>query len=324
MKHRKLMLLTVTTAWILCSTLIIQSPLARRLSKENLASAIGQNSNRAQEVLKQAREALGGEAKLKTIQSLSATAKYRRVIQGADTSGELEVEMLLPDKYIKNETMSMMGAEITRVEALSGDKAWADTRSGGSGMVVVRNAPPGADPKLAEAALRQRTREEFARILLGWLLTTPTTVPVEFSYVGEAEAPDGRADVIEAKGADNFTARLFFDQKTHRPLMLSYRGIPPQAGMRMSTMGGMDHAPSQEEIEKMRKEAQEKAAKEAEAMPKPKDSELQWRFSDYRNVNGISFPHHITKVTDNQVTEEWEMTKFKVNPSLKPEKFEKK
>jgi len=277
-------------------------------------------TDRAQQVLAQARAALGGEAKLKAIQSLSAAGKYRRLAQGQDISGEAEVEMLLPDKYLKNDTMSIMGAEITRIEAISGDKAWMDSRSGGGGMVVVRNAPANATPQQAEATLRM-TRAEFARLLLSFLLTTPTSLPVEFSYVGEAEAPDGRADVIEAKGADNFAARLFFDQKTHLPLMLSFRGTPPRMNMHSASHGSM---PSPEEMEKMRKEAQEKAEKEAQSAPKPQEAEIQWRFSDYRQVGGISFPHRITKAADGQVNEEWEMTKFKLNPPLKPGNFEKK
>lgn len=281
-------------------------------------------ADRAQQVLTQARAALGGEAKLKAIQSLAAAGKYRRLVQDRDISGEVEVEMLLPDKYLKNDTMSIMGAEITRIEAISGDKAWMDSRSGGGGMVVVRNAPANATPQQAEAAMRLSTRAEFARLLLSFLLTTPTSLPVEFSYVGEAEAPDGRADVIEAKGADNFTARLFFDQKTHLPLMLSFRGVPPRMNMNTTSMGHGEAPPSPAEVEKMRKEAQEKAAKDAQSAPRPHEAEIQWRLSDYRQVGGIAFPHRITRAADGQVNEEWEMTKFKLNPPLKPGNFEKK
>jgi hypothetical protein len=312
MRYHNLTLSIVLPAFLALWSLISHRPL----------SAPPQ-ADRAQEVLKQAREALGGEAKLKAIQSLSAAAKYRRVIQEREMSGEIEVELLLPDKYMKSETMSVMGAEITRIEALSGDKAWMDSRSGG-GMVVVRASPPNATTEQAEAALRRNTRAEFARLLLSFLLTAPASVPIELSYLGEAEAPDGRAHVIEAKGADNFAARLFLDQKTHLPLMLSYRGALPRMTMNMTPMGAHGAAPSAAEIERMRKEAQEKAAKEAPSTPQPQQAEIQWRFSEYRNVGGISFPHRITKAADGQVNEEWEMTKFKLNPPLKPGNFEKK
>jgi len=70
----------------------------------------------------------------------------------------------------------------------------------------------------------------------------------------------------------------------------------------------------------MKQEARERAAAAAKAT----DVELQWRFSDYRNVDGISFPHHLTKTSAGQVDQEWQITKFTINPALKPEGFEKK
>ncbi len=80
-------------------------------------------ADRAQKVLKQARAALGGEAKLKAIQSLSAAGKYRRIIQDRDISGEVEVEMLLPDKYIKNHLKPIVGHEVPPLDSNSRRKA---------------------------------------------------------------------------------------------------------------------------------------------------------------------------------------------------------
>jgi hypothetical protein len=52
--------------------------------------------------------------------------------------------------------------------------------------------------------------------------------------------------------------------------------------------------------------------------------EIRWTASDYRNVNGLTLPHRLTRHTGGQLTEEIEIQKVKVNPSLKPDKFEKK
>ena len=52
--------------------------------------------------------------------------------------------------------------------------------------------------------------------------------------------------------------------------------------------------------------------------------EVRWIASDFRNVNGITLPHRITRSTGGQITEEIELQKVKVNPTLKPDKFEKK
>ena len=59
--------------------------------------------------------------------------------------------------------------------------------------------------------------------------------PLTFTYVGEAEAPQGKADVLDAKGPNNFTLRLFINSETHLPIMVSWtppapagRGMPPE------------------------------------------------------------------------------------------------
>ncbi len=44
----------------------------------------------AEEILKQARQAIGGEDSLRRVQSLTAKGKYRRVTQNRDISGEKE------------------------------------------------------------------------------------------------------------------------------------------------------------------------------------------------------------------------------------------
>jgi len=285
----------------------------------------GNNSSgdavRAQELIRQARAAIGGEEKLKAVQSLSAAGTFRRVIGGQDLSGELEFDLLLPDKYLKSETMiPMPGADITRIEALSGDKAWADARSSGPGRIMIRTAGDGAN---AQVALQRATQAEFARLLLSWLLTSSPAFPLEFSYAGEAKAEDGAADVLDVKGPNGFAAQLFLDQKTHQPLMLGYRGVAPRMVMnRTTTQGGR----SPEEVEKAIKEAQAKAKEGHAEAPaqRPPEVEMQVRFSDYRNIGGLLLPHRISKATNGKLNEEWEMTKFKLNPTLKPEKFEKK
>ena len=44
-------------------------------------------------------------------------------------------------------------------------------------------------------------RREFARLALGMFGTTTSAFPVEFTYVGQAEAADGKADVLDVRGA---------------------------------------------------------------------------------------------------------------------------
>lgn len=281
---------------------------------EIIPDAMAQDAvQRAQQLLNQARVAIGGE-KLKTLQSLSMTGTYRRTLGDRELGGEVAIELLLPDKMIRTETMSPVPSlELTRIEAVNGDKVWFDQQSsgGGGGMVMIRR--PGSETPQGQAQQQNAVRSEFARLTLGLLLNTPSSFPVEYTYTGEAEAPDGKAHVIDVKGPNNFAARLFLDQKTHRLLMMSYKGRQSRMVTRMVT--GAPRNP--EEMEKHAQEAEAASGQQPEV-------EFQVRYGAYRVVDGISLPHQLSKAVEGAVNEEWEMTKYKINPSLKPEKFEKK
>lgn len=177
-------------------------------------------------------------------------------------------------------------------------------------MMMIRR--PGADNPHAQAQQQNAVRAEMTRTMLGLLLTTPSSFPVEYKFAGEAESPDGKADVLEVKGANDFAVRLFLDQKSHKPLLLTYKGRKPRV-----VMSTGDGPRSEEEIKKQIADAEAKAASEPL-------SEYQVTFNEYRDVGGVSLPHRLTKSIDNEVNEEWEISKFKLNPQLKPEKFEKK
>src|SRR5262249_59561289 len=80
-------------------------------------------AGKAQQLIAQARAALGGD-KLK---SLSVTGVYRRTFGQAEMTGEVNYDLLLPDKMMKTETMNPMPSlEITRIEAINGDDVWED------------------------------------------------------------------------------------------------------------------------------------------------------------------------------------------------------
>jgi len=296
---------------ILITFLIIAAAMTELFPNVNAQDA----ATKARQLINQARAALGGD-KLKSLQSLSATGNYRRTLGQMEMSGEASFDLLLPDKMMKTETMNPMpGLEITRIEAINGDIVWEDQQQhgGGGGMVMIRRGPGGGDPKQAQAMLQQSVHSDFARLSIGWMLTTLSSFPVEYSFAGEAEAPEGKADVLDVKGANGFAAQLFLDQKTHRPLMLSYKGRKPRV-FTQSMSGPPRH---EEDAQKRIKEMEAEAAKQPEV-------EYRLFFSDYRNVDGISFPHKLSRSIENEVNEEMEITKVKINPPLKPEKFVKK
>ena len=298
-------LLTLSLALALATTgLLLAQP---QVSANEDAAA------KAQAVLAQARAALGSEAKLKALQILTISGNLHRVMGNRDLNGEVQLDILLPDHTMKSETLAPMpGAEMTTIEVLNGAETWTDQSSGhGAGMVVIRRGP---DTPQGRELAKLVVRAEITRLWLGLLLTAPASSGITYSFAGTAEAPDGKADVIEAKGANDFKVNLFLDQKTHRLLMITYQARKPR--MIMNTVAGGER-PSEEEMQKRLKEAQAQAA----AQPMV---EHQVRFSEYKDEGGIAFPHRISKAVEDEISEEWEFTKFKLNPGLKPEKFVKK
>src|SRR5215213_10047232 len=205
---------------------------------------------RALELIKQSRAAIGGEEKIASIQSLTLKGNFRRVMQEREISGEREFNFLLPDKFMKSDTIIIHGSSASRntYRVLNGSQSWS---GGGSGGMMIIMGPGGANPtreemEKIEVEQALRFRAEYARYLLALLLSPPSGYNIEFSYAGEAVADDGRADVIDATGPENFAARLFLDKETHLPLMLTYRAPKPR--MITSMMRGTDDKRKQEEI----------------------------------------------------------------------------
>jgi hypothetical protein len=195
--------------------------------------------------------------------------------------------------------------------------------------------PEQQDRERAEALTARR--HEFARLSLGMLAASTPAFPVEFAYVGEAESPDGKADVLDVTGEGGFAVRLFVDQKSHLPLMLSWMDREPLtmvAGggpgvMTMSAGGG--HATtgsggrasavgsgSPEDVAKMRADMD---ARMKEADAKRRVVEYRLFYSDYKAFDGVKVPTRIQQMIDGQPTEELQFEKIKVNGTIDPKRF---
>lgn len=287
------------------------------------APAVFANSDaRAEEVLKQAREAIGGE-RLQKIETLHINGQYRRVFGDRQMGGDREISISLPDKYLVEDSMNPggMSTSIVNTRGLNGERAWSGS-SGGGGTMIIRfgNGPGGAQltPEQMEAAQRRMYLAEFSRYLLAMFLAPPASMQVEFKYAGESDVEDLPADVVDVTGPDRFSARLFFDKKTHLPLLLSYRGPKPRM-MTMTRQGG--ERATAEEIKKAREEAEKKMQAEAPAVPDEVDFFI--RLTDHKKVDGVMLPHKFTFLTESEVSEEFEVSKYQVNPQFKADKFQK-
>jgi len=286
------------------------------------ASAVLADDSKAQEILKQARQAIGGEEQLQKIQSLEIKGQYRRVFGERQMGGEREISILLPNKYLVEDAMNAggMSTALINTRALNGDKTWSGNSGGGGGMIF-RIAGPGgqqASPEQVEAMQRRIYNAEFSRYLLAMILTPPPSLAVEYKYAGESDVEDAKADVIDVSGPDNFSVRVFFDQKSHLPLLLSYRGPKPRV-MTMTRQAGSPAKP--EDIKKAQEDAEKKM--HAEAPPVPEEVDFYIRLTDHKKVGGIMLPHKLTFLTESEVSEEFEISKYQLNPQFKADHFDK-
>ncbi len=279
---------------------------------------------RAEEILKQAREAVGGEQQLQKIQSLSLIGQYRRVFGDRQMGGDREISIVLPNKYSVEDSMSPGGHSTAMVNtrAMNSDQAWTSSSGSGGGMVFRMGGPGGqqATPEQMEAALKRSLQIEMARYLLALTLAAPDSFAVEFKYAGESEVEDAKADVLDVTGPNKFAIRIFFDKQSHLPLLLSYRGPKPRIMTMTRPTGGASAKP--EDIKKAREEAEKKL--EAEAPAQREEADFYIRLSDHKKVGGLLLPHKFTFLTDTEVSEEFEISKFQMNPQFKADRFEKR
>ena len=237
--------------------------------------------------------------------------------------GDREMSIALPSKYLVEDSMNPGGmtTSIVNSRGLNGDRAWSGS-SGGGGMVFRMGGGPGGaqlTPEQMEAAQRRIYQAEFSRYLLAMLLMPPPSFTVEYKYAGESDVEDVPADVVDITGPDRFSVRVFFDKKTHLPLLLSYRGPKPRV-FTMTRPGGAGPT-SAEDVKKARDDAEKKMKEEAPAAPEEVDFFI--RLTEHKKVDGVMLPHKFTFLTDSEVSEEFEISKYQVNPQFKADKFEK-
>ena len=195
-------------------------------------------SEKAAGVITEARAAIGGEAKLAAVKTFVVTGRTRQVRGDNLVPIEFEIQAELPDKFARRDEFPAQDLGPT-VTGFNGDRFVQipvpqppPARPGG---------PPPPTPEQLQAAARVQltnVKQDFARLMLGLFAASYPSHPLTFAYVGQAEAPQGRADVIDVKGPGNFAARLFVDVKTHLPVMLSWQAQQPPARGRGPGPGG--------------------------------------------------------------------------------------
>ena len=246
----------------------------------------------AESVLANARKALGGETKIAAVKTFIATGRTRQVRGENLVPIEFEIQAEMPDKYSRRDEFPAQDAGPVTAGFV------------GDALVLIprpvppppRPGAPAPPPQAMEMQLRQRmmqAKQDFARLMLGMFAGSTPAFPVTFTYAGQAEAPQGKADVLDVKGPANFTARLFVADNG-LPIMVSWQG-PAGAG----GPGGARGAPA--------------------APPAP---EQRLFFADYRDVDGLKLPFRIRRAAGAETTEETTFDRYRINAKVDPRRFD--
>jgi hypothetical protein len=203
--------------------------------------------------------------------------------------------------------------------------------AGPGAMAMGGRGGPGAmmDPRRARLT---SVKQDYARLALGLFANSPA-YPLTYSYAAVAEAPQGRADVLDVKGEGNFTARLFVHSETRLPIMVTWTtppanvivtvpGQPPPSTVAPGAVvvAGPPAPPKDAPKEEMDKYSKEVLAIRAKAQATPVENRLY--FADYRDVDGLKLPFRLRRAIGAETTEETTFDRFRVNAKIDPRKFE--
>jgi len=277
-----------------------------------LVGAQGPAPDAAAGVLAAAREALGGEKKLTAVKTVVATGRTRQVRGDSLVPIEFEIAIELPDKYVRKDEIPAQESDPTTV-GFNRDEllqfplptlATMPARAGGP-------PTPTADQLAAAREARLGTvKQDFARLTLGMFAASFTGYPLTFSYVGKAEAPQGKADVLDVKGPagpGGFAARLFINADTHLPIMVTWQAPPPSPRGSPTASAGQPPSPP---------------GSPAASAPKPPAPESRLYYGDYREASGMQLPFRLRRAVGSDTVEETTFDGFKINAKIDPKKFE--
>lgn len=276
----------------------------------------------ADSVMAAARTALGGEAKIAAVKTFIATGRTRQVRGENIVPVEFEIQAELPDKYSRRDEFPAQDAGPV-IAGFAGDQLVLIPRPNPPQPPPGAPAPP---PQAFENQMRARlmqNKQDFARLMLGMFAGSTPAFPLTFAYVGQAEAPQGKADVLDVKGPANFAGRLFVAENG-LPIMFSWQGAAPQGPQGARIGPGAQAAPAA---------PGSPAAGGAPAPPAPPGAaapaaarptappEQRLFFADYKDVDGLKLPFRIRRAAGAETTEETTFDRYRINAKVDPRRF---
>jgi len=289
---------------------------------------------RANTVLEAARQALGGD-KLAAVRTLVGNGRTRRLRGNNIQPIEFELSIELPDKYLRKDEFPAEESDPTST-GFNGTQLLQFPVPQAPPMAARPGGPPppsAAQLEAQRAARVMTAKQDFVRFALGIFASNFETYPLTFAWVAEAEAPQGKADVLDVRGAGNFAALLLINRDTHLPVMLRWQtpptsvivtapGQPAPASVAPGAVIVAGPPPpaagaSQAEQEQYAKDV---VALRAKTQASPVEQTIY--FQDYRPQDGLQLPFRFRRAIGADTTEETTFDRYRVNPRIDPKRFE--
>jgi hypothetical protein len=289
-----------------------------------LTTVMAHQSPDADVLVRATRQALGGEATLSGVTSFVLTGSLSRSVGGATSTSDLEIDCVLPDKFVRIEKNWMMAgpmgnARVSTYEGFNGDEPIHETVAPDAPIPPVLHS--GAQPMTPAAVAAQRTamataaKRAFARWSVPLFVAAFSGYPTQFSVGGPFAPPSSRAvDALQVQGADGFHWVLFVEATTHLPARLTWLA-KPIVTMHMSSMVAVDSS------------GRVRGASPP-SLPPPGDPtaalapvEWQLEFSDFQTADRVTWPRRLRTSYGGTAFEDVKISKVRINPSINPRVF---
>lgn len=284
-------------------------------------------------LIKKARIAIGGDANINNVRSLTIAANTENFFEQGGIQetkgGNLEIALELPNRFSKmlrigNPEDAANGDNNTKVdgkkiiikkdangkvltEDIFGDKTVVVKDN--DGKVLTENisgfSKTVADKEVQIAKIREMRQNELLRTTLALLLTAPEGYDVGYFYKGESTIDGFSVNVIEAQ-TNGSSIKLFLDKSSNLPRMINFIGL---------------NFPQLIKFEKPVGDFPKELIMESGDFGG--SVEHQIKFSDYRSVGGLLLPFAWTETVDGRQSQNVNVTNYEINPANIADKFQK-
>lgn len=308
----------------------------------NQVGARFKSDERALALIRQARIAVGGDANISAVRSLTAKGKAVHTfnLDGADKTqaGDFEINLALPNQFSRMiklgvEDKTASGAKqtineesrVVIVKKGDGERAVFNSGEGAPKRKVVimkdddgkfETENVGADAGAIRKEMRvvhggegEARGNEFLRTMLSLFLTAPEGFDVDYFYAGAGDVDGAACEIVEAKTGDASVAKIYLSKSTNLPVMMTYQGMDMPRIVKINRDDAKSNA-DKKDVKVFVREAE-----------MPMTAEISVKFSDYRTVNGLQLPFTWTQTANGKAGASISIESYEINPANIADKF---